>query len=367
MDILLHYFLPFVVALTLLVFIHELGHYIPARRSGIKIDVFSIGFGPELFGFYDKHGTRWKFSAIPLGGYVRMFGDADAASRPDAEAKDKLSPEDYSKTLQSKTVWQRIVVSFGGPFANFLFAIIAMFFLFSLKGHPTIPSKVLEVKQESVADRIGLKPQDVITDFNDVKVASFKELREAIQQFKGIELRLKVIRGGEELLLSLKKPSGFEVPFQLGVVPANPEFVKKGILESFVSSFKTTYEISADIVKSIGETLMGKRKASELGGILAIGDMAGKSAQTSGASFVWFLIMLSINLGMLNLFPLPMLDGGHIVFYLVEAVIGRPVPLKIQEYIFLGGFIAVASLMIYITWHDLIRYQIFTKFFALFQ
>ncbi len=357
------YLLPFIIALTVLVFIHELGHYIPARRNGVKVEVFSIGFGPEIFGFYDKHGTRWKFSIIPLGGYVRMFGDADAASRPDVEGISKMSKEEYTLTLQSKTVWQRMAISFGGPFANLLFAVVAMFFLFSIKGHPVLPSKIMEVKPESIAMQIGLKPGDRIIEFNEIKVETFKELRAAIHSFEGVELKIAVERKDQPqrqpVVLSLKKEGGFSKPFLLGIVPAGPEFEKKGLMEAILSSFKTTYELSADVVTTLVETFMGKRKGSELGGIIAIGEMAGKSAQSSSANFVWFLALLSINLGMLNLFPLPMLDGGHILFYGIEAVIGRPVPAKIQEYVFLVGFIVIVSLMLFVTWNDLSRYKVF--------
>ncbi len=353
------YVLPFVVALTVLVFIHELGHYFPARRNGVKVEVFSIGFGPELFGFFDKHGTRWKFSVIPLGGYVRMFGDADAASRPDHEASSKMNAKDYALTHQSKTVWQRMAISFGGPLANLLFAVVAMAILFLVKGHPVLPSTVQEVRPDSVAMQLGIKANDRITEFNGTKVATFKELRAAIAAFEGHDLKVTVERDNEPVVLSLKKTETFAKPFVLGVVPGAPEFEKRGAIDSVISAFTTTYEMSRDVVVTISETVIGKRKGGELGGILSIGEMAGKSAQSSAASFIWFLALLSINLGMLNLFPLPMLDGGHILFYIIEAVRGRPVPVKAQEYTFLAGFIIVVSLMLFVTWNDLSRLKVF--------
>lgn len=354
----LHYLLPFFVALTILVFIHELGHFIPARRNGIKVEVFSIGFGPEFFGYTDKHDTRWKFSIIPLGGYIRMFGDADASSRPDSEGLAKMKSAEYNLTLQSKTVWQRMAVSVGGPLANFLFAIVAMFFLFAIKGNPVHTSKVEEVVVGGVAMEMGMKDHDKVTDFNGAKVATFKELKAAIDAFDGQEIKVTVEREGQPVILSLKKAEGFAKPFKLGVKPAAPDFEKKGLFEAALTSIKTTYDLSADMLKTLYGTITGKSSAGELGGVIAIGEMAGKSAETGGANFVWFLALLSINLGLLNLLPVPMLDGGHLLFYAIEAIAGKPVPLKIQEYIFLAGFVFIVSLMLMLTWNDLSRHKV---------
>ncbi|MBX9976786.1 MAG: RIP metalloprotease RseP [Alphaproteobacteria bacterium] len=354
----LEYLLPFLVALTILVFIHELGHFIPARRNGIKVEVFSIGFGPELFGYTDKHGTRWKFSMLFLGGYIRMFGDADASSRPDSEGLAKMKSAEYNLTLQSKTVWQRMAVSFGGPLANLVFAVIAMFFLFAIKGNPVYTSKIQEVIKGGVAMEMGIKDYDKVTEFNGTKVATFKELKAAIDAFSGDEVKVTVERGGQPVILSLKKVDGFAKPFKLGVKPAAPDFEKKGILDSALMSVKTTYDLSAEMLSTLYGTITGKHSAGELGGVIAIGEMAGKSAETGGANFVWFLALLSINLGLLNLLPVPMLDGGHLLFYAIEAIAGKPVPLKIQEYIFLAGFVFVVSLMLMLTWNDLSRYKV---------
>ena len=362
----IQYLLPFFVALTILVFIHELGHYLFARKYGVRVEVFSIGFGPEVFGFFDKHGTRWKFSIIPLGGYVRMFGDADAASRPDSEGIANMSVHERSLTLQSKPIMQRIMVSLGGPLANFLFALVAMFFLFAIKGEPVIKTSIMEVKENSVAMSIGLKSGDVIKAFQGKAVSTFKELKSAIQTVEGNDISVDIERDGAPLTLSLKRTTPFEKPFQLGIVPSSPEFERKSIRDAVISSFSMVYESSMDIIVMVKQMIIGERKGNELGGILAIGEMAGKSAQSSAATFVWFLALLSVNLGMLNLFPIPMLDGGHIALYAIEGMIGRPVPLKVQEYIFLGGFGIVASLMLYVTWNDLSRYKIFEMISNLF-
>lgn len=367
MDFFLHYFLPFVIALTVLVFIHELGHYFPARRFGVKVEVFSIGFGPELFGFTDKHGTRWKFSIIPMGGYVRMFGDADAASSPDADGISKMSTKEKEQTLHSKTPLQRIIVSAGGPFANYLFAILAMILIFSIHGVGVIPAKVGAVKENSLATTMGIKEGDEILKLNDAHVVDFKDMREKTQAFEGNKITLTVKRGTETLHLSVNKPEGFPKPLIFGIVPAQPNYHKVSFPEAIREAFKTTYDMSVGMLQGIGQVLVGKSKAAEFGGILAIGDMAGKSAQTSAVSFIVFLAVLSVNLGLLNLLPLPMLDGGHIVFSGIEWIAGKAVPLKIQERIYLVGFVFLASLMLYVTWNDLMRYKVFQSIQKLFS
>lgn len=367
MEFFLYYFLPFVVALTVLVFIHEMGHYLPARRFGVKVEVFSIGFGPEIFGITDKNGTRWKFSLIPLGGYVRMFGDADAASSPDADTLSKMKASEYNKTLQSKTPLQRMIVSVGGPLANYLFAILAMIFVFGMHGVAVIPAVVGGVKESSPAVSMGLKEKDEIVAFNDAPVTDFMDMRAKTKAFEGNKITLTVKRGEEILNLSLTKPEGFTQPFVFGIVPAQPYYKKIPLTQVVPEAFKSAYEMSVGIFQGLTQVIMGKSKASELGGILAIGDVAGKSAQASGVAFIMFLAILSINLGFLNLLPLPMLDGGHIVFAGIEAVVGKPVPLKLQEKIYLVGFVFLASLMLYVTWNDLMRYKVFQSVQKLFS
>lgn len=369
MAFFIEYFLPFIVALTILVFIHELGHYLPARRFGVKVEVFSIGFGPEIFGFTDKAGTRWKFSLVPLGGYVRMFGDANAASAPDADAHSKMNEAEKKLTLQSKTPLQRSIISFGGPFANFLFAFIAMAFIFSLKGVPVQEALIETVVPDSLAANIGFKDGDNIISFNDEPIHSFRDIREKVRPFSGDKMVFQVKRASEKdpVTLSMTKPEGFTPPITLGLKPALPRFEPASPVSAIKHAFLNIYEMCESIIQTLAQVFSGQSKASELGGIIVIGDMAGKSAQSSWISFMMFLAVLSVNLGLLNLFPLPMLDGGHIVFYTIEGVIGRPVPLKVQEYIYLVGFAVLVSFMLYVTWNDLMRYKVIQNITALFS
>ena len=369
MTFFIEYLLPFIIALTVLVFIHELGHYLPARRFGVRVEVFSIGFGPEIFGFTDKAGTRWKFSLLPLGGYVRMYGDANAASAPDADLHSQMKVEEKALTLQSKTPLQRSIISFGGPFANFLFAFVAMLFVFFLKGVPIEEVVVGSVSPDSIAASMGFKSGDRVISFNDQSLKNFREFRQKVRPFEGKKITFLVNREGEKKpqILSMTKEGGFAPPITLGIMPAQTRFEPASMGAAFSQTLVSIVDMCEGILRSISQVFTGESKASDLGGILAIGDMAGKSAQLSFTAFVMFLAALSINLGLLNLFPLPMLDGGHIMFYALEGIVGKPIPLKIQEYIYLAGFVVLASLMLYITWNDLMRYKIIQTIAALFS
>lgn len=354
------YAIPFLVVLTILVFVHELGHYLVARYNKVKIEVFSIGFGPELFGWYDGAGTRWKFSMIPLGGYVRMYGDADASSRPDTESLKEMSAEDKSQTLHSKRVGQRMAVSVAGPFANFLFAIVVLTGLFVIKGEPVIPATVGAVVPGKIAEKAGLKEGDKIISLNGVPVKDFHELRTAIVNHKGQDVDIRFLRDNAEEIVHVKMvemdTTGQEKPVGvLGIVPHFPEYIKVNPLQAVVHAVEKTWITCVDALTGIGQMIIGKRSSEELGGILSIGDMAGKSAKGGVAALFFFMAFLSINLGLINLLPIPVLDGGHLLFYGIEAIWGKPVPEKVQEYAFIVGLVIVLGVMLISTWNDVVR------------
>jgi len=366
MEFLVDYIIPFVVVLTVLVFIHELGHYWVARYNGVKVEVFSIGFGPELFGWTDRAETRWKISLIPLGGYVRMYGDQDEASRPDTKALKKMSEELRSQSLHHKPVGQRIAVSAAGPFANFAFAIITMAVLFAVKGQPILPAKIGDLVPGKAAALAGLKVGDEIVKVNEQPIKDFTHLRDIVRKNAGHPLDIQVLRDQEELMIKIipesvdettgeKKPVG-----QLGIRPASPEFIRRGPVESLYQAVKVTIDISTDTLIGVGQMIIRTRSSDELGGILSIGDMAGQSAKSGLVGLLWFMALLSINLGLINLFPIPMLDGGHLLFYGIEAIRGKPVGEKAQEYAFRLGFLVVIGLMLMSTWNDLSRYKVFS-------
>lgn len=354
------YVIPFLIVLTILVFVHELGHYLIARYNKVKIEVFSIGFGPELFGWYDRAGTRWKFSMIPLGGYVRMFGDADASSRPDTESLEKMTVEEKSSSLHSKRVGQRMAVSAAGPFANFLFAILVLAGLFVLKGEPFIPAAVGGVIPGKIAEKAGLKEGDKFLSLNGVSVNDFHDLRNLIANHKGKDVDIRFIRNSAEQTIHVKMVEidamSQEKPVAtIGIAPPLPEYHKITPLQAITHAVSKTWMICVDALTGIGQMITGKRSSEELGGILSIGDMAGKSAKGGIAALFFFMAFLSINLGLINLLPIPVLDGGHLLFYAIEGICGKPVPEKIQEYAFMVGLAIVLSVMLMSTWNDVVR------------
>jgi regulator of sigma E protease len=368
MSFLIEYLIPFLVVLTVLVFVHELGHYLVARYNGVRIEVFSIGFGPELFGWTDRVQTRWKFSVIPLGGYVRMYGDADASSRPDHEALKKAPDELRQQSLHSKTPWQRIAISAAGPLANFLFSFIVLSLLFIIKGQPIYPAKVGSVVPGLVAEKAGLQINDKILEVNHESIRDFTHLRDIIRSHGGKELVFQVERQQEvdqkksattqimTITLTPEMQDGTVKP--LGIRPGMPDFVQQSPLAAFSESIVFIYHVCSSLTQAVGQLVVGKGSTDDFGGILSIGSMAGNSAKGGISALFLFMALLSVNLGMINLFPVPMLDGGHILFYVIEIVRGKPVGEKSQEYAFIIGFVLVMGLMLFSTWNDLVRFKV---------
>ncbi len=349
-------------------FIHEFGHFIIARRNGVFVEHFAVGFGQELFGFTDKKGTRWGFHLVPLGGYVRMLGDADASSATaDKETISKLTEEQKNQTLHSKTPWQRIKVAFGGPLANFIFAIVGMFFLFAFVGRPIVPPVVDSVAADSLAEKHGLQSGDRIQAFNGAKINDFMAIKEFLSKTTDHSLQVEVLRDDKVITLNIPltatnldgaEPQRVKV---LGVRPRGQEYQKIPILEAFSTAVIMFFEMVIQIFHGLWEMVTGNRSASELGGILAIGDMAAQSAKLGMAASLWFMIIISINLGVINLFPIPVLDGGQIVITAVEWVKGTALSETAQKIIFGSGFAMVICLMLYSTWNDLMRFHVIQK------
>lgn len=357
--------LAFVLVLSVLVFVHEWGHYWVARRAGVRIEVFSIGFGPELFGFNDAAGTRWKISALPLGGYVKMFGDADPASTPGA-GLDDMTPAEKAVAFHHQPLAVRAAIVAAGPLVNLLFAVVALTLLFATAGQPYTPADIGAVQPGSAAERAGLLPGDAIRAIDGAAVARFEEIRQTVSMRPGEPLRLTVERNGREIEL-VATPEASEVTDRfgnvhkiglLGVARSGAAHVTHPPHVALWEALREVGGMVSGTFTALGQMIDGSRGAEELGGPLRIAQMSGEVAQSGPYALIWFMAFLSVNLGLINLFPVPMLDGGHLLFYLAEAVRGKPLAPRIQEYGFRIGLALVLSLMVFATWNDLVQLRV---------
>lgn len=359
------YVLPFVAVLTVLVFFHELGHFAVARRCGVRVEVFSIGFGPEIFGYTAKSGTRWKFSAIPFGGYVKMFGER----APDEEGEPRaVSEEDEAASFYAKSLGQRAAIVVAGPLANFIFAIVALAGLFMFLGQPYTPADVGKVIEGSAAERAGLQPGDVFLKIDDLEIDRFEQVRRVVQLAPGRTLSIVVRRGQQTLTLTAVPDSVEETQFgstqtmgRLGVSRPSGDrvFIRHDPLTAVWKATVRTYVLTGSILDALGQIITGQRTAKELGGPVRIAQISGDMAQAGLVMLIQFAAVLSINLGLINLFPIPLLDGGHLVFYGVEAIRGRPVGDKVMGYSLNIGMALILCLTIFVTWNDLVQMRVF--------
>ena len=356
------YAVPFLVVLTILVFVHEFGHYFVARLCGVRIEVFSIGFGPELFGWTDRVGTRWKVSAVPLGGYVKMFGERDTD-----EAEAALTPEERAGAFHLKSLGQRAAVVFAGPAANFIFAAVVLMGLFATVGEPFTPPVVGTVQPGSAAALGGIQPGDRFVSIAGEHVDRFEDVQLIVRDNAGVPLPITVDRDGKDVALSVTPGVreetdnfGTERRFGfLGITGGAREFVRHNVFTAAGRAVLATYNLTAMTVEAVGEIIAGTRSSKELGGPLRIAQISGEATQVGLVSTIWILIVLSINLGLINLFPIPVLDGGHLLFYAAEAIRGKPLGPKAQAIGFQIGLALVVGLMIFATWNDLTHFDMF--------
>jgi regulator of sigma E protease len=374
LDILVNYVVPFLIVLTILVFVHELGHFLVARYNNVRVEVFSVGFGAELFGFHDSHGTRWKFSAIPLGGYVKMFGEGEIIAGEGNDKERNLTEEEKAVSFYHKRLGQRAAIVFAGPLANFIFAIIVLAGLFFASGAPNLLAGVGTVQSGSAAEKAGIAAGDKVIMIAGQDVKWFKDLRQIVIENPNTPLSMEVVRNNTQLTLiatpdvKVVDDGGIEKEVGLLGITPDPEMVEYtnlGPLDAVVMGAERTYGLTLRILSAVGLMITGSVSKEELGGPLRIAQMSGQMAQNGLASMVFFLAALSINLGLINLFPIPMLDGGHLLFYSIEAIMGRPVNEKAQEYSFRFGLILVLLLMVFVTWNDLVQLRVFEYFVGL--
>ncbi len=436
------------LVLSVLVFVHEWGHYIIARMCGVRVVTFSIGFGKEIFGYNDKHGTRWKFSMIPLGGYVQLFGDTDPASAghsdeiEDGEDKREMTAEERDQALFTKPVWKRSAVVFAGPAINFIFAVMLLAGLYYVKGKPVTLPVADAVAVGSAAERYGFLPRDIIIsidgksiqDFSDIKrevlVALDQERRFVVQrgdenieiyamaervetedkfgfkssagrlgimsvengllvdtigQINGVSYedsneKIEVLRNlmGTTFEVLLGDPSDKNKPLYISPVEEHNDglgseadilkevlfispvkekvFISHTLMTALQSAMRETYVMTRSSIEALWQMVVGVRSTSELGGIVRIGAISGEMAQQGIVPLIMLTALLSINLGFINLLPIPMLDGGHLMFYSFESILGRPVSEQMQEYAFRAGFVFLIGIMAFANLNDL--YQI---------
>jgi regulator of sigma E protease len=446
----------FILVLSILVFVHEWGHYIVARLCGVRVESFSIGFGKEIFGWNDKNGTRWKFSLVPLGGYVKMFGDVDPASAEHTDTVEgesgevrPMTEEERSEAFFSKSVGKRAAIVFAGPAINYIFALLLMCGLYMMNGKPVTPPEAAAIVGGSAAERYGFQPHDTVLSIDGQTIKNFDEIRTAMmialdterhfvvqrgdevmdiyakaekveeedrfgfkhsrgmlglisprhaiqissiasingQDFAvddiegkraaltsamGQSFTLSIDRGAENKDILIVRPMAEYNQALLGNAAAEKDlessadilyladaeaniFLQFGFIESIIEAVKQTYVITTGTLEAMWQMITGTRSATELGGIIRIGAVAGDMAQQGMVALILFTALLSINLGLINLFPIPMLDGGHLVFYAFEAMLGRPVPEQIQEYAFRFGLVFLVCLMVFANLNDLVQ------------
>jgi regulator of sigma E protease len=357
------YVLPFIIAITIIVFVHEYGHFKVARLCGVKVEVFSIGFGREIFGWNDRHGTRWKVCWIPLGGYVRFEGDANAASMPDGQVETARSPGNF----HGKPLWQRAAVVAAGPIANFILAIFIFTAAFSILGIPYSEPRIDEVMAGSAAEVAGLRPGDYIRKVDGKDTISFASVQESVWQRAGENLVIVVDRGGGLMEMTLtpraqEMPDGFGGTIKVGLLgvrhnPATDQQLYQHFSppEAFVKAVDRTWYIAATTMRYVGKLFSGNESIRQIGGPVAMAKGAGDTASSGPMAFISFVALLSVSIGLINLFPVPMLDGGHLVYYALEAIRGKPLGAGAQEWGYRIGFSFVVMLMLIGIWNDIVR------------
>ncbi|MFQ5970713.1 MAG: RIP metalloprotease RseP [Alphaproteobacteria bacterium] len=361
----------FLVVLTPVVFVHEFGHFWIARRNGVRVEAFSIGFGKEIFGFTDRRGTRWKFSLIPLGGYVKMFGQNDLA--PDEEGAESLTEQERAECFFNKRLGQKAAIVVAGPAANFLFAIVVFALMFTFLGQPFTPARVAEVVPGSAAERAGLRQGDLMIEVEGRSIQRFEEVQQLVRLHPGIEIDLVVLREGEHIALKATPEARVEDDGLgeeqrigvLGVMGVGREFKHHDPVTAIWQSARETTRLVSITLTALGQIVSGDRGTAELGGPVRIAQMSGVAAEAGLANLVIFAAFLSVNLGLINLFPVPLLDGGHLLFYGYEAIRGRPAGARAQELGLKIGLVLVLGLMVFATLNDLVRLPLIKQFVAL--
>lgn len=364
---LIGYIIPFLFVLTIVVFFHELGHFLVARWCGVRVMTFSLGFGPELFGFNDKKGTRWKVSAIPLGGYVKFFGDESEASTPSSDALSKMTAAERNVSFHGKSVGARAAIVAAGPIANFLLAIVIFAALFTFFGKPNQSARVDTVQANSAAEKAGFKSGDVVVAIDGSTIENFTEMQRIVATKAGQPLVFSVKRGDDTVKLNgtpeLREiKDSFGNTHKVGVLGITRATVPGDAVNQTVNpvsavwlGVKETWFVAKSTVVYIGDVFTRRASADQVGGPIRIAQISGQVATLGLSPLIHLAAVLSVSIGLLNLFPVPLLDGGHLLFYAVEAIRGKPLSERSQELGFRVGLALVLMLMIFATYNDILH------------
>jgi regulator of sigma E protease len=356
---------PFLFVLTVVVFVHEMGHYLVGRWCGIGVRAFSIGFGPELVGFTDRHGTRWKLSAIPLGGYVKFVGDVGATSAPDAEGLEKLSAEERRTAFHLQPIWKRAATVFAGPFFNFLLTVAVFSVMFSLFGRYISDPMVAEVRPDSPAAVAGIIPGDRFVSIDGKPVETFGDVQRIVSGRAGDPLTFVMERDGRQITVTAtpelsEQADALGNQIKIGVIGVinnealgQPRLVEYGPVEAVGAGIEETAGAIVRTGQFLQRLVAGREDRCQLGGPVKIADMAGRAASLGFEWLVQLAALLSVGIGILNLLPIPPLDGGHLLFYAIEAVLRRPVPEQVAEAVYRVGMLMVLVFMGFVFWNDL--------------
>ncbi|TAJ31013.1 RIP metalloprotease RseP [Bosea sp. (in: a-proteobacteria)] len=363
----LGYVVPFLFVLTLVVFVHEFGHFIVGRWCGVDVKTFSIGFGRELFGFNDRHGTRWRFALIPLGGYVKFSGDADVSSAPDQEAVGRMTAQERERSFPAQSIGERAAIVAAGPIANFILAIAIFAASAFIFGKPVLSPRVDSLVAGGAAEQAGLKPGDLVVAIDGHEIHSFADMQRIVSMRPGERIELTVTRAGSDVTLSVT-PALAEVSSpigkqRIGVIgvrassrPDDWTTQHFGLLESIREGGVQSWSIVTQTYDYISRLVQGRASTDQLSGPIRIAQVSGAVASNAGLlGLINLAAVLSVSIGLMNLFPVPMLDGGHLMFYLYEAVRGRPLSPRAQEIGFRVGLALVLMLMLFVTWNDLVH------------
>ena len=351
--------LAFIVVLGVLVFVHELGHYLAARWCGVQIEVFSIGFGRAIATWRDRAGTVWKLAWLPLGGYVKMHGQ----ERPDEASPEARASWIPGRTFHEKPVGSRAIIVAAGPVANFLLAMLLFAVLFAATGRPVMLPVVADVVADSAAAHAGLRVDDTILAIGGAPIQKFEDLQRIVGAHPAERLTLTVRRGDSTIELPVLTDShdagaGHMVGI-LGIRGNKVEYRRVPLPEALWDGVRQTWDVTRETIQGVAQMIAGSRGTEDLGGPLRIAQLSGQVAQLGLGSLISFIAVLSVNLGLINLFPIPVLDGGHLLFFFAEAVRGRPIPPRAQEYGLRAGVALLAALFIFATWNDLAHLGIF--------